>query len=254
MWRPSTAIQVLPCADKSFKPRGNAVTTTRSNASEHAALLHKPFAYPRPSAWPTLHTTTAGRPPAPAGSPQAGPPPAGAGLRHQRGRASIKRRSQSRSLRERETLPPLPRRHADPQEGAAGRAAVGSHEHGAGCAVGGQRCPLRHLPAVSVAALPCPALPLRQGFRTRPAPASGLSGAAARGAVHAGSRPSVAGRGERVFWQGGKTLVWPRRGRRAARSFWWVESRHRVQSVNEREKKAMRTGGLRAGCSFPTCL
>lgn len=67
----------------------------------------------------------------------------------------VQRRSQSRSLRERETPPALPRRRAGSPEGAA-CAEAGSHERGAGCAVGGQRCPLRHLPAVSVVALPSP--------------------------------------------------------------------------------------------------
>lgn len=46
----------------------------------------------------------------------------------------------------------------------------------------------------------CPALPLEQGFRTRPASVSRLGAGAISGAVDAGSLPSVAARGgERVF-------------------------------------------------------
>lgn len=57
----------------------------------------------------------------------------------------------------------------------------------------------------------CPALPLQQGFRTRPASVRRLSAAAISGAMDAGSLASVAGRrvGSVFSWQGGKSLAWP---------------------------------------------
>lgn len=121
--------------------------------------------HPIPSAGPTPATATSVEPGAglrAGGSADSPPSPP----RH------VQRRIQSRSRREREAPPPLPRRRADSAEGEARGPAVASHERGAGRAVGGQGCSLWHLPAVSVVA---PALPSQQGFRARLAPVRRLS-------------------------------------------------------------------------------